>query len=184
MSQRRRQRWDPYTKDPKDLLEMLGRLLVGTSFREPVSGGGSNDCGPKCVCAICVAGALGYIKNPLKAELAIAVATRVSQKHIAVVSGKAYRRCAYAIRYMPAPRALKLHKAADRWRLRMLVYDVITELVWPEHQRPLGELAKDTKMRKANYARAHRVVKAELQQVLNEARSDFRTRLFAEDTKE
>lgn len=174
---RRQQQRDPYTKDPRDPLELVGRMLVGTSYRQPVEGTGTRSG----LQASEVAAALGFLRDPLTREVAVAVATRAERPQVAMMANRAYRRCARAIRLMRPPRALNLSVAADRWRLRMLIFDVATELVHSERRKmPKGKLAIDTKMRKADYCRAHRVVMAELQACLNEARTEFRTRLWGD----
>lgn len=174
MSVRRRVKKDPYTKDERDPLELLARLMVGGSYRIPVGGTGTKGGLQSSE----IAAAVGYITDPLQREIAMAVSGRAGAQQTARLAQNVYRRCARAVRMMRPPRALKLHLPADRWRLRMVIYDVATELVWPERQRPIAELAKDTKMRRSEYARLHKVVKADLQELLNGARTEFKQRLF------
>lgn len=176
---RRRQQRDPYTKDPRDPLELLGRFLVSSSYRVPVEGTGTK----AGLQAIDVAGAVGYMEDPLASSVAVAVATRAEKRELARVAAAAYRRVARTLR-MLRPQPLKLSSPADRWRLRMVIYDATTELVWPERRRPKRDLAKATKMRLATYCDVHKVATAELQAALNEGREDFSARLWAMNARE
>lgn len=171
---RRRDKRDPYTTDPRDPLELISRLLVGSSYRVPVEGTGTKSG----LQAVDVAGAVGYMEDPLAGRVSVAVATRAEAPEIARVSAAAYRRVARTIRMLKT-RPLTLAEPADRWRLRMVIYDVATELVWPERRRPLKDLAKATKMRLGTYCLVHKVAMAELQSALNEGRRDFARRLWS-----
>lgn len=174
MSRRRvsRKKREPF-KDERDALELMARFLVSGGYRVPVAGTGTK---PGLLCTD-IAGAVGYMRDPLAREVALAVAMRADRRMVAAVSGRAYRRLCSAVRHMRPP-VLSLRLAADRWRMRMIVHDAMTELVDPEARRPYRELAKDTKMRASNYTRVHQTVTAELQQLMNEARAEFQLRLF------
>lgn len=167
-----RKKREPF-KDERDALELMARFLVGGGYRVPVAGTGTK---PGLLCTD-IAGAVGYMRDPLAREIALSVATRADKLAIARVSTRAYHRLCRAVRMMRPP-VLKLRNAGDRWRVRMIVYDALTELVNPEQRRPYRELAKDTKMRAANYTRVHQAVTAELQQLMNEAREEFAKRLW------
>lgn len=158
-----------------DLLELLARLLVASSYKVPVEGRGTKPG----MQAADIAGALGMMSDPLRREVAVAVAQREPAMRSAPrIVRLAYERIAYVIQ-MRRPAPLDLQKPEDCHRLRLVIYDAATELVWPEKKQPAGVLAKAAKMRKVNYLRAHRVATAELQAVLNEGRREFGARLFS-----
>ncbi|MBA0394883.1 hypothetical protein D7U98_05625 [Stenotrophomonas maltophilia] len=166
---------DGFDDDGKgDVLEMLSRLLVGGSYRMPVEGRstlpplGSSD----------IAGAVGYMRNPLEKHTALAVATRMGPAAIARLSLAAYRLVAKDVRAL-RPRPLDLGKPADRWRLRLVIYDAAHELVWPERRQPFAGLAKSAKMRKGNYIKAHKCATAVLQEALHGGRRGFRQAMWA-----
>lgn len=174
MTRRNRPKSEPFSDERPDVLELMGRMLVGSSYRVPVAGQGTR---PGLQCTD-VAGAAGLMHGRLGREIALAVSTRPDRKAIARVSGRAYWRIARAVRDMRAPRALDLQCAADRWRLRMIAFDAAHELVYPERRQPYAALAKATKMRKTDYMRVHQTVTAELQQLMNNARREFAERLW------
>lgn len=165
---------DPYTKDPRDPLELIARLLVGGSYRVPVEGTGTK----VGLQAVDVAGAVGYMTDRLAQQVALAVATRGQEREIARVSAAAFRQVVRHVRLLRG-RPLDLHQPADRWRLRIAVYDAAYELVWPERRRPYADLAREAKMRKATYIAVHKVASAILQEALNNARRELSARLFA-----
>lgn len=164
---------DPWTTDARDPLELIARMLVGSSYRVPVAGRstvaplGSAD----------IAGAVAYMGDDLQRETALAVALRVERPQVARLSALAYRRVASHVRHL-RPRPLDLREPADRWRLRMVVFDAAHELVWPERRRNSAELARAAKMRKGTYLRVHKVASALLHEALAEGRRSFRGRLF------
>lgn len=175
MTRRRaRQKREPFKDERPDALELMARLLVGGSYREPVAGTGTK----AGLQATDIAGAAGYMTGTLGREIALAVATRASDGAIAILATRAYARCARAVRMMRHPRPIKHSDAADRWRLRIIVYDAVIELVYPERRQPFRVLAKAAKMRQADYARLHKVVTAELQELMNNARREFTARLW------
>lgn len=169
----RRKKLDPHTKDPRDPLELLARLLVGSSYKVPVEGRstrptlGSTD----------IAGAVGYMADGLEKHTALAVATRADRRQVAKLSRMAYRQVVRAVKGM-RPRPLDLTDPADCWRLRIVVFDAAYELVHPQKRRPWADLAKDAKMRRTSYVAVHKVTTAILQGALNAGRTDFRRRLF------
>lgn len=169
----RRQQLDPHTKDPRDPLELMGRLLVGTSYRAPVEGSASSES----LKTADVAGAIGLMSNRLEARAAVAVATRAPAAEIARISHTAYRKVLRAV-MQRRPRPIDIREPADRWRLRIATYDAMYELVWPEHRRPYRALAKEAKMRVEAYSACHKVATAVLQEAVNNAREEFRFRVF------
>lgn len=166
-------RLDPWTSDARDPLELIARMLVGSSYRVPVEG--RSTVAP--LVSADIAGALAYMGDELQRETALAVAMRAEHAHVARLSAIAYRRIATRIRHMEPP-ALDLHKPSDRWRLRLVIFDAAQELVWPERRRPMDEAAKAARMRRSSYARALRVATAVLQEALSDGRRAFAGKLF------
>ncbi len=168
-------RLDPHTKDPRDPLELIARLLVGSSYRVPVAGRstkgalGSPD----------IAGAVGFMPEGLEKQAALAVATRAAPREVAALSRAAYRQVVRAVKGM-RPRPLDLSKGDDRWRLRIVTFDAANDLVHPESKRPWAVLAKEAKMRRSTYTELHKTATSILQGALNAGRSEFRKRLFQE----
>jgi hypothetical protein len=171
----RKKKLDPHTSDPRDPLELLARLLVGGSYKVPVEGRSTRPT----MDAASIAGAVGYMEDGLEKNTALAVATRASPKQVAAVSRMAYRQVARAVKQM-RPRPLDLSEAADRWRLRIVVYDAAFELVYPEKRKPYAALAKEAKMRRVAYTELHKVTTSILQSALNAGRSSFAAKLFRE----
>lgn len=171
---RRRAPRDPYTKDKRDTLELIARLLVGTSYRTPVEGTGTKSG----LQASDVAAALGYMQDRLAKDTAMAVATRAAPPAIARLSTRAYTRVIRDVHRMRPP-PVDLHLAADRWRLRIVLYDAAYEMVWPEHRQNFSELARAAKMRKGSYIRLHHLVTSVLQAALAEGSTELSSRLFA-----
>lgn len=159
--------------DGRDPLELIARMLVGGSYRVPIEGRstvaplGSSD----------IAGAVAYMQDDLQRETALAVALRADSPQVARLSATAYRRIASHVRHL-RPRPLDLRTPADRWRLRLVIFDAATELVWPERRRPSSEMAKEVRMRKSCYLRVQRLASSILQEALNEGRRSFKGRLF------
>lgn len=170
---RRRGARDPYTKDRRDTLELIAKLLVGSSYRLPVEGTGTK----KGLQPSDVAAAVGYMPDRLAQQAALAVATRAEAPEIARLSQQAYRAVVRGVRNLRI-RPLDLHQPADRWRLRLVTYDAAYELVWPERRLNFSELAKAAKMRKERYIATHRVATAVLQEALNNGRLDLTRTLF------
>lgn len=104
-----------------------------------------------------------WVRWAFEKHTALAVATRMGPVAIARLSLAAYRQVAKDVRAM-RPRPLDLGKPADRWRLRLVIYDAAHELVWPERRQPFAGLAKSAKMRKGNYIKAHKCASAVLQE--------------------
>ena len=169
-----RQKPKAYTNERPDALELMARLLVSGSYRVPVAGTGTRPG----LASTDIAAACGYMRSRLGREVALAVAMRTERAELSRVAGRAYLRCRRALRMMRPQTTLDFALPADRWRLRMIVYDALTELVHPEKRRPYRVLAKSTKMRAGEYTRAHKVVTAELQELMNNARREFAARLW------
>lgn len=170
----RKRQTDPFTTDPLDPVELIGRMLVGSSYRVPVEGKGSKKGMQPCD----IAGAVGYMKSRLGRELAIAVATRADEEELLSVAMRALYRIRRVVGDQRPP-PLRLNRPDDRFRLRLIAYHATFELVHPQERRPYGLLAREAKMRKDTYIQAHRCATAVLQEALNEARTEFGHRLWA-----
>lgn len=173
MARRGKAKAEPWADEGRDPLELIARLLVGGSYRVPVEGRstlpplGSSE----------IAGAVAFMDNRLEKELALAVATRAPPATIAKLSVLAYAPIADLVQHL-RPRPLDLDEPADRWRLRLVIYDATYELVWPERIRTWYELAKAAKMRRSSYCQVHKCATAALQATLNDGRREFHGRLF------
>lgn len=107
----------------------------------------------------------------------MATATRADSREIARAAALAYRRVVRVLRRQPG-QPLDLRNGADRWRLRLVVYDAALHLVWPERRRPINDLAKAAKMRAQNYRMVYRCASAVLQEVLSNGTESFRAALW------
>lgn len=165
---------EPWADEGRDPLELIARLLVGGSYRIPVEGRGTT----APLGSADIAGAVAFMSDALEKHTALAVATRAEGAALARLSVLAYSRVAPVVTEA-RPRPLDLSTAADRWRLRLVIYDATHELVWPEHRLPWAVLAKAAKMRRSSYCEAHRCATSVLQAALNDGRREFHGRLFA-----
>ncbi len=166
---------DTWSTAKPDPLELIARFMVGTSYRAPVEGQATR----KTSHANEIAGAVGYMRSGLQRDVAVAVATRAEGgdlSRLAVVAFQAVVREVVHLR----PRPLDLRDGADRWRLRLVVYDAVHELVWPERgsRQSLGAMAKAAKMRKASYTQVYRCAMSVLNAQLDAARTDFQAKLW------
>lgn len=171
----RKGKLDPHTRDPRDPLELMARLLVGSSYRVPVAGRSTKGA----LGSADIAGAVGYMPDGLEKQAALAVATRAAPREVAALSRAAYRQVVRAVKAM-RPRPLDLSRGEDRWRLRLVVFDAAHALVHPEDQAAKATLAKEAKMRRSTYTELHKTATSILQGALNAGRSEFRKRLFHE----
>jgi hypothetical protein len=162
-------------KDEVDPLELLARLLVPSSYRVPVEGRSSR---PGMTTAD-VAAALGFMGDRLAKAVAIAVVTRADEAYIARMTELARWRVRREV-LMQRPVPLKLGQAAERWKLRLVLFDAAYELVWPERRTPYGLAARKAKMRKATYIQVHRCATHVLQDALNRARGELKGRLYGD----
>lgn len=159
---------DTYSTERPNPLELIARAAGQSSYRVPVEGVGSK---PTLRTADIVA-ALGYMRDRLEQRTAMAVAGRADRAEIARVADAAYRRVIRVVRALP-DRPLDLGKGADRWRLRLVVFDATHDLVWPEKRAPISQQAKAAKMRRRNYRSVYRCASAVLQEVLNNSTDSF-----------
>lgn len=170
MAGRRKKIADTWSTERADAVEMVTRMLVPSSYKMPVEGRGSKPGLMPCD----IAGALGFLRDPLQRETAIAVATRADRREIAKLSMRAYRRVAIAVRHWRGPRVLDLRKPEDRFRLRIVVYDAAHDLVWPERRRQFYVMAKEAKMRRTHYVDMFRLAYIELERALTDAGVNLR----------
>ncbi|QNR96187.1 hypothetical protein ICJ04_11585 [Stenotrophomonas sp. 169] len=160
------------TRDP---LELLARMVVSGSYRVPVEGRATL---PPLSSAD-VAGALGMMRDPLAKAAALAVALRAEGVDLARFGRFALQRVVRALHHYEGHVPLQLECPADRWRLRLVLQDAADDLVWPERKRPSAEAARAVKMRKGDYLVVYNIVGGTVRQALEDARREFRIRLFS-----
>ncbi len=175
MTTARKRILDPHTNEQRSPLEMLAMLLVSGSYRVPVEGRSTRDA----LRAHDVAAAIGMVRNRRGKQVALTVVRQAGPVEIAKIARLAYRPTVAKL-LLQAGWLLDLREPADRWRLRLVLYDAAHELVWPERRQPYRALAKSAKMRVATYRKVHRVATAVLHEAMCEAAAELRQRLFAE----
>lgn len=159
--------------DDRDALELLARMLVGGGYRVPVEGRSTLPA----LSSGDIAGAVAYMRDPLRKAVVLAVATRAGEAEIGRMAALAYQPVCEHIREQ-CPGLLNLSDPCDRWRLRLVIRDAATGLVWPERKQSCSQLARASKMRKAVYLDAHACAIAVLQAALSDGRREFAKRLF------
>ena len=164
---------DPHTKDPKDPIEMMVRLLVGGSYRVPVGGRSTNST----LSASDIAAAVGLIRNDSARETAMAVAMRAEPGQIAKVANTVYRNVIRVVKERKK-RVFDFKNPADRWRLRMVIYDAVNDLVWPEKRISYAKAAKAANMRQQDYIAAYKDAKSVLIEQLELGRKEFKKKLW------
>jgi hypothetical protein len=172
---RRITRDDTWSTEPRDALELVARMVTGSSYRVPVEGRAS----VPGLQAVDIAGAVGMLGRGLRLEqqVVVAVGSRAGDRESARLAATAFRRVQHAVAQLrPCP--LDMADGADRWRLRMVTFDAARDLVWPEHRRPFGEAARAAKMRKASYMATYRCACAVLEEALESGRRGFKHRLW------
>ncbi|MGH8080205.1 MAG: hypothetical protein ACREP7_06490 [Lysobacter sp.] len=175
-------------------MELVSRFVVGGGYRVPVGGRSTVS---SSITTEAIAGAVGYMPDALSRHVAIAVATRGNtrdrmtssraahglsrsqRQEAARIAALAYLHVLRTIRRAGEARALDLKSGADRWRIRIVIYDAAVELIWPEQRRSYRQLAKVAKMRVSTYCRLYRCAAHVLESALSSGRSDFARRLFA-----
>ena len=173
MARRPPRKRDPFTNERPGPLELLARMLVKGGYHVPIGGGSRKATFDN----IDIAAAFGMVQNRLGRAVAMLAATGGTPPEIARAADLAFPRARDAIANAPRT-VLDLRRAEDRWRLRMIVFDVLKEIAEPEKRRSLAVLAKATKMRRSAYTIAHHAVMAELKQEMNNAGGELVTRLF------
>ncbi|KAA3603393.1 hypothetical protein JY452_04685 [Stenotrophomonas maltophilia] len=161
----------------RDPLELIARMLVGGSFREPSDGRSSM---PPLTSAD-IAGAVGMMGNSLAKQIVLAVALRGQGVSLPALGRSLARRVMRQIQWQRrsgVKPALRMDDPADRWRMRLVLQDALNELVWPEGKIAAQDAAKAAKMRKADYLRVYGIAVSTMRQALEEGRKEFCGRLF------
>lgn len=162
----------PHT-DERDPLELVARMLVPGGYRVPVEGRSSRPT----LQPGDVAAAMALMRDPLQREAALAVATRAERGDLVRVMSRAYRAVVREV-LLQRPAPLDLQTPADRWRLRLVTYDAVQDLVWPERRGSYNDQARQAKMRRTSYVQVYRCAMHVLQQALDGARREFSRTLF------
>ncbi|MCU1129259.1 hypothetical protein JAK70_01230 [Stenotrophomonas maltophilia] len=162
----------------RDPLELIARMLVGSSFREPSDGRSTT----QPLTSADIAGAVGLMRDPVAKQAVVAVALRGQGVSLASLGRSLARRVMRQIqwdrRYGAGP-VLRMDEPADRWRMRLVLQDAVNDLVWPERKVAAQNAAKAAKMRKGAYLRVYAIATATLRQALDDGRQEFKVRLFA-----
>ncbi len=163
----------------RDPLELIARMVVGGSFREPSDGRSTM----QPLTSADVAGAVGLMRDPVAKQAVVAVALRGQGVSLASLGRSLTRRVMRQIQWERrngAGPALRMDEPADRWRMRLVLQDAVNDLVWPERKVVAQEAAKAAKMRKGNYLRVYAIAAASLRQALEDGRQEFSGRLFGQ----
>ncbi len=164
----------------RDPLELIARMLVGGSFREPSNGRSSI----QTLTSADIAGAVGLMRDPVAKQAAVAVALRGQGVSLASLGRTLARRVMRQIqwdrRHGSGP-VLRMDDPADRWRMRLVLQDAVNDLVWPEMKVSAQVAAKAAKMRKGAYLKVYSIAASTLSQSLEDGRKEFKVRLFAGD---
>ncbi|MBA0225962.1 hypothetical protein D7U89_10755 [Stenotrophomonas maltophilia] len=161
----------------RDPLELIARMLVGGSYREPSDGRSSM---PPLTSAD-IAGAVGMMRDSVAKQAVMAVALRgqgVSLSSLGRTLAKRVMRQIQWQRRSGAKPALRMDDPADRWRMRLVLQDAVNDLVWPERKIAAQDAAKAAKMRKGDYLRVYGLASTALRQTLDDGRKEFCGRLF------
>ncbi len=162
----------------RDPLELIARMLVGGSFREPSDGRSSM---PPLTSAD-IAGAVGMMSDSLAKQIVLAVALRGQGVSLPALGRSLARRVMRQIQWQRrsgVKPALRMDDPADRWRMRLVLQDAVTDLVWPEGKTAAQDAAKAVKMRKGDYLRVYGIASATLRQALEDGRKEFSGRVFS-----
>ncbi|MBH1510765.1 hypothetical protein I5U09_02175 [Stenotrophomonas maltophilia] len=167
----------PETTLQRDPLELIARMLVGGSFREPSNGRSSI----RPLTSADIAGAVGLMRDPVAKQAAVAVALRGQGVSLVSLGRALARRVMRQIqwdrRHSSGP-VLRMDDPADRWRMRLVLQDAVNDLVWPEGKIAAQDAAKAAKMRKGDYLRVYSIAAATLRQALEDGRKEFSARVF------
>lgn len=164
---------DTYSTERPSPLELVARIVGTSSYRVPLEGKGTK----QAMSTSDITAAVGYMEDALERRVVMVTATRAGSEEIARMASLAYRRVVRVLRRQPG-QPLDLRNGADRWRLRLVVYDAALHMVWPERRRPMNELAKGAKMRSQNYRTVYHCASSALQEVLNNGTESFRAALW------
>lgn len=161
----------------RDPLELIARMLVGGSFREPSNGRSSI----QPLTATDISGAVGMMRDSVAKHAVMAVAMRGHGVSLSSLGRSLARRVMRQIqwqRHSGAKPALRMDEPADRWRMRLVLQDAVNDLVWPEGKIAAQDAAKAAKMRKGDYLRMYGLATTALRQALDDGRREFCGRLF------
>ncbi|MEN1995319.1 hypothetical protein [Stenotrophomonas bentonitica] len=161
----------------RDPLELIARMLVGGSFREPSNG--RSKMPP--LTAADIAGAVGMMRDSVAKQAVLAVALRGQGVSLSSLGRSLARRVMRQIQWqrrLGTKPALRMEDPADRWRLRLVLQDAVNDLVWPEGKIAAQGAAKAAKMRKGDYLRVYGIATATLRQALDDGRKEFSGRVF------
>lgn len=161
----------------RDPLELIARMLVGGSFREPSNGRSSI----QPLTAADISGAVGMMRDSMGKQVVMAVALRGQGVSLSSLGRSLARRVMRQIQWQrssSAKPALRMDDPADRWRMRLVLQDAMNDLVWPEGKIAAKDAAKAAKMRKGDYLRVYGIAAATLRQALEDGRSEFSARVF------
>lgn len=162
----------------RDPLELIARMLVGGSFREPSDGRSTM----QPLTSADIAGAVGLMRDPVAKQAVVAVALRGQGVSMASLGRSLARRVMRQIqwdrRYGAGP-VLRMDEPADRWRMRLVLQDAVNDLVWPERKVAAQVAARAAKLRKGAYLRVYAIASAALSQAIVDGRQDFKSRLFS-----
>lgn len=169
---KRRRVEKPCRSDPGQILELVARMKGRGNFRIPVEGRGTSPSLEDCD----VAGALGMMRCRLASALCEVVVCRGGRTEIGYVVALADSRLQRAITSLRKP-PLDVRCPADHWRLRMVAFDAVHALIWPERCVTLRERAWNAKMRLGDYTCAYRVISAVLHELRDDGAREFSTRM-------
>ncbi|HEL5316014.1 TPA: hypothetical protein UOJ24_000202 [Stenotrophomonas maltophilia] len=161
----------------RDPLELIARMLVGGSFREPSNGRSTM----QPLTAADISGAVGMMRDSVAKQAVLAVALRGQGVSLSSLGRSLARRVMRQIQWQrrsDAKPVLLMDDPADRWRMRLVLQDAVNDLVWPEGKIPAQQAAKAAKMRKGDYLRVYGIAAATLRQALDDGRKEFSGRVF------
>lgn len=161
----------------RDPLELIARMLVGGSFREPSDGRST----ARPLTAADISGAVGMMRDSVAKQAVLAVALRGQGVSLPSLGRSLARRVMRQIQWQRrngAKPALRMDDPADRWRMRLVLQDAVNDLVWPEGKIAAQDAAKAAKMRKGDYLRVYGIAAATLRQALEDGRKEFSGRVF------
>ncbi|WP_369349367.1 hypothetical protein [Stenotrophomonas sp. JAG2] len=129
----------------RDPLDLIVRMLVGGSFREPSDGRSTT---PPLTAAD-IAGAVGMMRDSVAKQAVLAVALRGQGISLTSLGRSLAKRVMRQIQWQRCSGAKPaLRIPADRWRMRLVLQDAVNDLVWPEGKIAAQDAAKAAKMRK------------------------------------
>lgn len=161
----------------RDPLELIARMLVGGSFREPSDGRSSM----QPLTAAEISGAVGMMRDSVAKQAVMAVALRAQGVCLSSLGRSLVRRVMRQIqmqRRSGLRTVLRMDEPADRWRMRLVLQDAVNDHVWPERKIPAQEAAKAVRMRKGDYLKVYGIASDTLRQSVEDGRWEFKKRLF------